>query len=66
MYLQTLGQLSDGLLQEERHEQVVKLRHVGVFGQQRLQHRESGEMTGVAVYLAYSGPAACTAAHVKP
>lgn len=33
MYLQALGQLSDRLLQEERHEQKVKLRHVGVFGQ---------------------------------
>lgn len=66
MYLQALGQLSDGLLQKERHKQEVKLRHVGVFGQQRLQHRESWEMTGVAVYLAYCRPAACTAAHVKP
>lgn len=66
MYLQALGQFSDGLLQEECHEQEVKLRHIGVFGQQRLQHRESWEMAGVAVYLAYGGPAACAATHVKP
>lgn len=65
MYLQALRQLSDRLLQEECHEQEIKLRHIGVFGQQGLQHRESWEMTGVAVYLAYSGPAACTATHIK-
>lgn len=66
MYLQALRELSDRLLQEEGHEQKVKLRHIGVLGQQCLQHRESWEVTCVAVYLAYSGPAACTATYVKP
>ncbi len=33
MYLQAVWQLSDGLLQEQCHEQEVQLRHIGVFGQ---------------------------------
>lgn len=65
MYLQALRQLSDGLLQEQSHEQEVKLGYIGVLGKQRLQHRESWEVTCVTVYLTYSGPATCTASHVK-
>lgn len=66
MYLQALGQLSDRLLQEKSHEQEVKLRHIGVLGQQGLQHRKSWEVTCVAVYFTYSGPATRTATHIKP
>lgn len=65
MYLEAVRQLGDRLLQEESHEQEVELRHVGVFGQQRLQDRESWEVAGVAVDLSQCGAAASTAAHIE-
>lgn len=65
MYLQAVRQLGDGLLQKKSHQQEVELRHVGVFGKQRLQHWKPWEMAGIAVDLAQRGPAACTAAHVE-
>lgn len=65
MYLQAVWQLSDRLLQEEGHEQEVKLRHIGVFGQQRLQHREPWEVAGVAVDLSHRGASTGTAAHAE-
>lgn len=65
MYLQAVWQLSDRLLKEEGHEQEVELGHVGVFGQQRLQHRESWEVASVPVDLSQSGASAGTAAHVE-
>lgn len=65
MYLQAVRQLGDRLLQEERHEQEVQLRYVGVFGQQRLQHREPWEVAGVPVDLPQRGAAPSAAAHVE-
>ncbi len=65
MYLQAVWQLSDRLLQEQRHEQEVELRHVGVFGQQGLQHRESWEVASVPVDLSHCGAPTSTAAHVE-
>lgn len=65
MYLQAVWQLGDGLLQEQSHEQEVQLRHVGVFGQQSLQHRESWEVASVPVDLSHRGAPAGTAAHVE-
>lgn len=49
MYLQTLRQLCDWLLEEESHEHEVNFWDVGVFGQQSLQYRKSWEMTGISV-----------------
>lgn len=65
MYLQAVWQLSDRLLQEECHEQEVELRHIGVFRQERLQHRESWEVAGIPVDLSHRGASASTAAHVE-
>lgn len=65
MYLQAVWQLGDGLLQEQCHEQEVELRHVGVFGQQRLQHGESWEVASVPVDLTQCGAPTGTAAHVE-
>lgn len=65
MYLQAVWQLGDRLLQEQSHEQEVELGHVGVFGQQRLQHRESWEVAGVPVDLSQRGATAGVAAHVE-
>lgn len=65
MHLQAVRQLGDGLLQEQRHEQEVELRHVGVFGQQRLQHGQAGEVARVPVDLPHRGAPASTAAHVE-
>lgn len=65
MYLQAVWQLDDGLLQEERHEQEVELRHVGVFGQQCLHHRESREVASVPVDLPQCGAPTGTAAHIE-
>lgn len=65
MYLQAVWQLCDRLLQEQRHEQEVELWHVGVFGQQCLQHRESWEVASIPVDLSQSGAPTSTAAHVE-
>ena len=66
MYLQAVRQLCDGLLQEQSHQQEVELRHVGVFGQQRLQHGEAREVARVPVDLSHRGAAAgAAAAHVE-
>lgn len=65
MYLQPVWQLRDRLLQEERHEQEVQLGHVGVFGQQGLQHRESWEVASVPVDLPNGGSPSSTATHVE-
>lgn len=65
MYLQAVRQLGDGLLQEQRHEQEVELRHVGVFGQQRLQHRQPGEVARLPVDLPQRGAPPGAAAHVE-
>lgn len=65
MYLQAVRQLGHRLLQEQRHEQEVELGHVGVFGQQRLQHREPREVARVPVDLPQRGAAAGAAAHVE-
>lgn len=65
MYLQAVWQLSNRLLQEQRHEQEVELRHVGVFGQQCLQHRESWEVASVSVDLSHCGAPTSTATHVE-
>lgn len=65
MYLQAVWQLGDWLLQEQRHEQEVELRHVGVFRQQCLHYRESWEVASVPVDLPHCGAPAGTAAHVE-
>lgn len=65
MYLQAVWQLSDRLLQEESHKQEVELRNIRVFGQQRLQNRETWEMAGVLVDLPHCGPSTGTAADVE-
>ena len=65
MYLQAVWQLGDRLLEEERHQQEVELGHVGVFGQQRLQHGEPWEVAGVPVDLPHCGAPAGAAAHVE-
>lgn len=65
MYLQAVWQIGDRLLQEQRHQQEVELRHVGVFGQQCLQHRESWEVASVPVDLSHRGATAGTAAHIE-
>lgn len=66
MYLQAVWQFGDWLLQEESHEQEVELRHVGMFGQQCLQHRESWEVAGITVDLSQSGASTSTAANIEP
>lgn len=65
MYLQAVWQLSHRLLQEQCHQQKVELRHIGVFGQQCLQHRQSWEVASVPVDLSQCGAPAGTAAHVE-
>lgn len=53
MYLQAVWQLSNGLLQEQRHQQEVELWHISVFGQQCLEHRESWEVASIPVDLSH-------------
>lgn len=65
MYLQAVRQVCDWLLQEEGHEEEVDLWHVGVFGQQCLQYRESWEMAGISVDFTHCGPAPCATTHIK-
>lgn len=65
MYLEAVRQLCDWLLQEEGHEQEVELGHIGVLGQQGLQHGEPWEVARVTVDLAQGGATACAAAHVE-
>lgn len=65
MYLQAVWQLRHRLLQEQCHKQEVELRHIGVFGQQCLQHRQPWEVASVPVDLSHCGAPAGTAAHVE-
>lgn len=65
MYLQVLGVLRNGLLQEERHQQEVQLGHIGVLGEKGLENGEPWEMAGLPVDFAERGPAACVPAHVE-
>lgn len=65
MYLQAVWQLRDWLLQEQRHQQEVELWNVSVFGQQRLQHWESWEVTGIPVDFSQCGASAGTASHIE-
>lgn len=65
MYLQAVWQLGHRLLQEQCHEQEVKLWHIIVFRQQCLQHRKSWEVASIPVYLSHDGASTSTAAHVE-
>lgn len=65
MYVQTVWKLSHRLLQEQRHQQKVKLGHVRMFGQQSLEHRKPWEVAGFPVDLSYRGASASTATDIK-
>lgn len=65
MYVKTVWQFGHRLLQEQRHEQEVKLWHICVFGQQSLEHRESWEVASLPVDLSYCGASASTATDIK-